>query len=84
MTVDADMWPVDKNAFDVHTSIPAAVHVFDVENDPLYAACYIGMIFSMWREIMGFKKGNDMMEVIAEMRQEDSPGEMSTSGWTRG
>ncbi len=34
----------------------------------MYASCYIGMNVSMWREIEGFKKGDNIMNVIAGMR----------------
>ena len=74
---DSDTWPLNKKVMDYHTSFPAAVHVFDGQDMFQYAACYIGMNVSMWREIMKFKKGDDMLKVIAEMRQEDSTGVMT-------
>ena len=76
---DIDMWPLSKEIFDRETSVPAAAHIFDPPPpyQSTYAACYLGMNVSVWREIMGFKKGDAIMEVVAGMRDEINPGSMA-------
>ncbi len=70
MISDADIWPLSKETFERETSFPAAAHVFDPPQSPVFASCYIGMNVSTWREIMGFKKGDDIMKVVAGMRDQ--------------
>ena len=75
---DLDIWPLSKDIFDRETSVPAAAHIFDPPPPyrGTYASYYLGMNVSVWREIMGFKKGDDIMEVVAGMRHEYGRGSM--------
>lgn len=77
LTSDIDMWPLDKRAFDKHTSVSAAAHIFGDEKYPQFYACYNGMNVSTWREVVGFKKGDNILKVIAGMRKEHSRAHMS-------
>ncbi len=70
LTSDLDMWLLDNKLFEKHLSVPSSAHVFDSADISEYAICYIGMNVTLWREIMGFKKGDGILEVVAGMRQE--------------
>ena len=70
------MWLLDNATFEKHLSVPSSAHIFDSMNVSQYAVCYIGMNVSLWRDIMGFKKGDGVLEVVAGMRQERTPREI--------
>ncbi len=72
MISDADIWPLSKETFERETSFPAAAYEFDPPQSSVFASCYIGMNVSTWREIMGFKKRDDItsMKVVKGMRDQ--------------
>ncbi len=76
ITSDLDMWLLDNATFEKHLSVPSSAHIFDSMDVSQYAVCYIGMNVSLWRDIMGFKKGDGILEVVAGMRQERTTKEI--------
>ena len=71
MTSDIDMWPLNKTFFDQQTSFPTAIDLLYADLSE-YPVCYIGMNVSMWRRVIGIKKGDSITSVIKGMREEYS------------
>ena len=71
LTSDIDMWPLNKTFIDEQTSFPTAIDLLFADVDE-YPVCYIGMNVSMWRTVMGIKKGDNITNVIKEIRDEYS------------
>ena len=80
---DGDMWPMSAEIFNEQTSVEASVHlIWPKENVPgksVVPSCYIGMNLSTWREVMHIKKGDDMMQTVAGLRNLVSKGSLSKS-----
>ena len=71
MTSDIDMWPLNKTFFDQQTSFPSAIDLLYADVH-LYPVCYIGMNVSMWRRVIGFKKGDSITSVVKGIQKEFS------------
>ena len=74
---DVDIWPLDRQIFDRETSFPASIHVFDKHTIGMYSACYIGMNVRTWREVIGYRKGDDIIQIVASLRDFMSRGSMT-------
>ena len=72
MTSDIDMWPLNKTFFDQQTSYPTAIDLLYASDLDEYPVCYIGMNVSMWRRVIGIKKGDSITSVIKGIREEYS------------
>ena len=80
---DGDMWPMSAEIFNEQTSVEASVHLIwpkeYVPGKSVVPSCYIGMNVSTWREVMHIKKGDDMMQTVAALRNLVSKGSLSKS-----
>ena len=74
---DVDIWPLDRQIFDRETSFPASIHVFDRHTIKMYSACYIGMNVRTWREVIGYRKGDDIIQIVASLRDFMTRGSMT-------
>jgi hypothetical protein len=81
LTSDADMWPLTKEIFDKEISYPASIHIFDPSDNRnpgvTYSMCYIGMNASTWWEVLGYKPGDDMIKIVAGLRNYVNKGPMN-------
>ena len=77
---DVDIWPLDRQIFDRETSFPASIHVFDPHDIGMYSVCYIGMNVRTWREVTGYRKGDDIIQIVASLRDFVAKGSMRKFG----
>lgn len=74
LTSDLDMWPLNADFYNNETSYNTSVHLLfaNAYGSPKvaseYPMCYIGMNLSTWREIMNCHEGQNIMNILAELR----------------
>ena len=91
LTSDVDMWPLSADFYNKETYYNSAVHILyangygNPKSASEYAACYIGMKLSTWREVMKCHKGQDMMSFVAELRDFEggNPWGIDQRGFTK-